>query len=135
MVRHHDHNLLRQLRAGLRAEVDVDQRDARLGGGVGDRLGRGRIGGVDDDRIDAAGDEVLHLAQLLADVALGILDLQVDLADLAGPGLHGVRDLDQELVGGARHRDADVERLGQNWGRETVVSARRPRRVAKLRVI
>ena len=31
---------------------------------------------IDDDRVDAVGDEVLHLAELLGDVVLGVLDLQ-----------------------------------------------------------
>src|SRR5271166_2505373 len=74
--------LVRGDEGGLRTElvdvdrlaVDVDERHAGVGGGLGDGCGRRGVDWVDDDRVDAVGDEVLNLAQLLGDVVLGVLD-------------------------------------------------------------
>ena len=60
-----------------RLAVDVDQRDAGRRGRVRHRLGGRGVDRVDDDRVDARGDEVVDLVELLGDVVLRVLDLQV----------------------------------------------------------
>jgi hypothetical protein len=66
----------------------------------------------DDDGVHALGDEVLHLAHLPADVALRVLELDLDVAHGAGLLLDGVVDLHQEQVLEARQRHADLDGLG-----------------------
>ena len=91
-----------------RLAVDVDERHAGVGGGLGDGGGRRGVDRVDDDRVDAVGDEVLHLAQLLGDVVLGVLDLQRDARQRLGVIRHAVAQNGQEVVVELVHRHADL---------------------------
>ena len=77
LVRGHEGGLRTEFVDVDRLAVDVDERHAGVGGGLGDGGGRRGVDGVDDDRVDAVGDEVLDLVHLLRDVVLGVLDLQL----------------------------------------------------------
>ena len=70
---------------------------------------------VHDDGVDARGDEVLDLVQLLADVVLRILDLQLDPVEGLGILVHSVPEDRQEVVVEERHADADL--LGERRAR------------------
>ena len=97
---------------GQRVDVDrlavhIDQRHAGGGGGIRHRLrGRG-VDRVHDDRIDARGDEVVDLVQLLGHVVLRVLDLHRQ-ARRIGLRLDAVAQHGQEVVVEQRHRHADV---------------------------
>ena len=105
--------------------VDGDDGDALLGG-LGER-GRdaGGVGGVDDDGVDAGGDQVAEILELAGGVGVAVGD--VEARDLAGGqrlrlhradhllapavALHGVGDADGVAVGG--HRGRAEERGGE----------------------
>ena len=90
-----------------RLAVDVDEGHAAAGGGVRHRLGRRGVDGVDDDRVDARGDEVVDLVELLRDVVLGVLDLYLDAVERARVLDEAVAEHGQEVVVEARHRHPD----------------------------
>jgi len=104
--------LVRQFVDVDRLAVDIDQRNAGIGGDL--RHGDGRVGvdRVDDDRIDAGGDEVLNLALLLGDVVLRVFDLQRHPVQRLGIILHAVAKHGQEVVVEQCHRHADGFRMG-----------------------
>ncbi len=99
--------------------VDGDDDDAGVGRLLERGADAGRVGRVDDDRVDAGGDEVAEVLELAAasvfamrDVERGDLAggerLRLDRADhLLAPAvaLHGVGDADR-IVGGQGRQDA-----------------------------
>ena len=94
-----------------RLAVHIDQRDVRGSGGIRHRLRRRGIDRVHDDRVNARGDEVVDLVQLLGDVVLRILDLHLQ-AGRIGLRLDAVAQHGQEVVVEQRHRHADAVRHG-----------------------
>ena len=91
-----------------RLAVDVDERHPGVGGGLGDGAGGRGVDRIDDDRVDAVGDEVLNLAQLFGDVVLGVLDLKRDARKRLGVVRHSVAQNGQEVVVELVHRHADL---------------------------
>ena len=88
---------------GVRAlggDVDRDHDDARRLRPLDRRLDRLRVGGVDQDQVDARGDEVVDLGVLLVQVVVGRDRGHRDVvaADLLGLGLGALGDLDEERV-------------------------------------
>ncbi len=71
--------------------------------------------GFDDDGGYAFGDEVLHLIDLAADIALGVLELDLDAGRRLGLCGHRFADIGQEVVVEQGHRDADAG-IGRHGG-------------------
>ena len=102
--------------SGLRAQsvdvgrlaVDVDERNASVGGELGHGRGRGSVDGVDNDCVDMVRDEVLDLAELLGDVVLGVLDVQSHPWQGFGIVYHAVAQNGEEVVVELVHRYADI---------------------------
>ena len=89
-----------------RFAIDIDQRNSGILRGLGHRLGRVGVDRIDDDRIETGCGEVLDLAQLAADIVLGILDLDFDAVEFARMGLDLAAQIRQERVVEGRHGDA-----------------------------
>ena len=101
-----------------RLAVDIDERHAGVGGGLGDRRGGRRVDRIDDDGVDAVGDEVLNLAQLFGDVVLGVLDLKRDARKRLGVVRHAVAKNGQEVVVKLVHRHANFGGGGEGGARQ-----------------
>ena len=91
-----------------RLAIHIDQRNLGGGGSVRHRLGCRRVNRVHDDRIDARGDEVLDLVELLGHVVLRILNLQIDAVHAFRLLDHAVPQNGQEVVVEQGHGYADV---------------------------
>jgi hypothetical protein len=88
-------------------KVHIDQRHPGRGGGIGHRLGGRSIDRVDDDRIDARGDEVVDLVKLLGHIILRVFDLHRQ-AGRIGLGLDAVAQHGQKVVVELCHRHTDA---------------------------
>ena len=101
-----DH-LLRQ-RGFDRRAVHVDERDARAGDEFRHLGRRGLVDGMDNDRIDALGDEVLDLAELAPDVERRILEAQFDSVVAGVEVGHRLAQHGEKGVVEVRHRNPDL---------------------------
>ena len=82
-----------------RGDVDRDDDDARRLGALHRRRDRLRVGRVEQDQVDAGGDEVVDLGELLVQVVVGRdrrdLDVRVDLLGLV---LGALDERDEERI-------------------------------------
>ncbi len=75
------------------------------------------IYGIDDDRINAIGDEILHLIELLRRIKLGILDQKLDIFIAPGLGPDTVEQDRQKRIVERRHGHRNAG-LGKGRSRE-----------------
>ncbi len=112
---------------------DTDDDDPgldRLGHGIGDGIGAGRM---EHDRVDAGGDEVADVGRLPLGVRLPVRELEA-LHQSGCPclGLDGAHHLDAPAVVGDGVRDPDAVGAGRR-GRRGARLGRRRRRAGRIR--
>ncbi|MNX94516.1 hypothetical protein D3C86_1267510 [compost metagenome] len=97
--------------------IDINERDFCGGRGFGDRRRGVTVNGIDDDRVDAISDKILHLIELLRGIELGVFHQKLDIFIAPGLGPDAVEQDRQKRVVERRHRDCDAG-LGKGRRRE-----------------
>jgi hypothetical protein len=78
--------------------IDINERNARVGGEFSHRDSRRGVDRIDDDRVDTVGDEVLDLAQLFGNVVFRVFDLHRQVRNRFAVVNHSVPQNGEEVV-------------------------------------
>ncbi|MNI36496.1 hypothetical protein D3C73_905460 [compost metagenome] len=103
--RHGDHAFGQD--AFVRVAVDVDQWRLRFDGGTGHVGGGSGVHGQDDDRVDFLVEKALDLIDLANHIALGVLELNLDVV-LFGGFLQAAAHIGHEVVVDPGNADTDA---------------------------